>query len=143
MARGEVFVASTEFGTTRAITNTPQQERSVSFHKDGRTLLYTAERGDSWGLYETSIADESEPNFFAATKLKEEAVYQVATDSFQPIYSPDGKKIAFLSSSVFASVFTSVFLVFVDDASVCVLVFALVRTLVLALVFFTSGKKLR
>ena len=43
----------------------------------------------------------------------------------------------------YASVFTSVFLVFVDDASVRVLVFALVRTLVLALVFFTSGQKLR
>ena len=98
VARGEVFVASTEFGTTRAITNTPQQERSVSFHKDGRTLLYAAERGNSWGLYETSITDESEPYFFAATQLEEAVVHQVDTDSFQPIYSPDGKKIAFLSA---------------------------------------------
>jgi Tol biopolymer transport system component len=97
VARGEVFVASTEFKTTRAITNTPEQERSVSFHKDGTTLLYTAEREGSWGLYETSIADESEPYFFSATKFKEETVYLAKTDSFQPVYSPDGKKIAFLS----------------------------------------------
>ena len=98
IARGEVFVSSTEFRTTRAITNTPQQERSVSFHKDGKTLLYAAEREGHWGLYETSIKNESEPYFFAATTLKEEVVHLAGTDSFQPVYSPDGKKIAFLSN---------------------------------------------
>ena len=98
VARGEVFVASTEFKTTRAITNTPQQERSVSFHKDGKTLLYAAEREGHWGLYETSIKNESEPYFFAATTLKEEVVHLADSDSFQPVYSPDGKKIAFLSN---------------------------------------------
>ena len=98
VARGEVFVASTEFKTTRAITNTPQQERSVSFHKDGKTLLYAAEREGHWGLYETSIKNESEAYFFAATTLKEEVVHLADSDSFQPVYSPDGKKIAFLSN---------------------------------------------
>jgi tricorn protease len=97
VARGEVFIASTEFKTTRAITNTPQQERSVSFHKEGKTLLYTAERDGRWGLYETSIINEDEPYFFAATTLKEDVVHLTDTDSFQPVYSPDGKKIAFLS----------------------------------------------
>jgi|ETNmetMinimDraft_8_1059916.scaffolds.fasta_scaffold01028_3 Tol biopolymer transport system component/C-terminal processing protease CtpA/Prc len=97
VARGEVFIASTEFKTTRAITNTPQQERSVSFHKDGKTLLYAAERDGRWGLYETSIVNDDEPYFFAATTLKEEVVHLSDSDSFQPIYSPDGKKIAFLS----------------------------------------------
>ncbi len=97
VARGEVFVASTDFKTTRAITNTPQQERGVSFHKDGRTLLYTAERDGVWGLYETSISHEDEPYFFAATTLTEELLHSADTDSFQPVYSPDGKKVAFLS----------------------------------------------
>ncbi len=97
VARGEVFVASTEFNNTRLITNTPEQERSVSFHKDGRTLLYAAERDGVWGLYETSIVDESEPYFFAATTLEEKAIHKAKTDSFQPAYSPDGNKIAFLS----------------------------------------------
>ena len=97
VARGEVFVASTEFKTTRAITNTPEQERSVSFHKDGKTILYAAERDGRWGLYEASVANESEPYFFAATTLNEEKVHVADTDSFQPVYSPDGKKIAFLS----------------------------------------------
>ncbi len=98
VARGEVFVASTDFKTTRAITNTPQQERSVSFHKDGRTLLYTAERDGIWGLYEASIAHDDEPYFFAATTLNEDLLHSAETDSFQPVYSPDGKKVAFLSA---------------------------------------------
>ena len=97
VARGEVFVASTEFKTTRVITDTPEQERSVSFHKDGKTLLYAAERDGRWGLYETSIAHDDEPYFFAATTLNEEAIHVADSDSFQPVYSPDGKKIAFLS----------------------------------------------
>ncbi len=98
VARGEVFVASTEFKTTRAITNTPYQERSVSFHKDGKTLLYSAEKDGRWGLYETTIVNDNEPYFFAATVLKEQALHVADTDSFQPIYSPDGKKVAFLSA---------------------------------------------
>ena len=49
-------------------------------------------------LYETSIANESEPYFFAATTLKEEVVHLADSDSFQPVYSPNGKKIAFLAN---------------------------------------------
>ncbi len=98
IARGEVFVASTEFDTTRTITNTPGQERSVSFHKDGRTILYAAERNGRWGLYEATIEDESEPYFFASTSITEASLHIADTDSFQPLYSPDGKKVAFLSA---------------------------------------------
>ena len=44
--------------------------------------------------------------------------------------------VFFVNFMFYASVFTSVFLVFVDDASVCVLVFALVRTLVFLVFYF-------
>lgn len=98
VARGEVFVTSKEFNTTVRITNTPERERSVSFHKDGRTLLYTAERNGRWGLYETTIVNEEEPYFFAATAFEEVPLLVEDTDSFQPVYSPDGNKVAFLSS---------------------------------------------
>jgi Tol biopolymer transport system component/C-terminal processing protease CtpA/Prc len=98
IARGEVFVTSKEFKTTVRITNTPGMERGVSFHKDGRTLLYTAQRDGRWGLYETSLQNEDEPYFFAATTFEEQALLVTDTDSFQPVYSPDGEKVAFLSS---------------------------------------------
>jgi len=96
IARGEVFVASTEHGTTRRITNTPEQERSVSFSPDGRSLLYASERGSSWKLYRTDLTDKDEPNFFNATALKETPVLEGATEAFQPRFSPDGTEIAYL-----------------------------------------------
>lgn len=97
VARGEIFVTSRDFRTTVRITNTPEQERSVSFHKDGRTLLYAGERDGKWKLYESTIADKREKYFFTATKLEEKEIFSAKTESFQPLYSPDGKKIAFLA----------------------------------------------
>ncbi len=97
VARGEVFVTSTDFATTKRVTNTAEQERSVSFHKDGRTLLYTSSRDGMWKLYESSIVDDQEKYFFAATSLQEELLYSAKTESYQPKYSPDGNKVAFLA----------------------------------------------
>ncbi|HSM50663.1 MAG TPA: S41 family peptidase, partial [Thermoanaerobaculia bacterium] len=96
VARGEVFVASIEHGTTRRITNTPGQERSVSFSPDGKSLLYAGERGGSWNVYRTDRTDPEEPNFFNATALRETAVIATPAEEFQPAWSPDGKEVAYL-----------------------------------------------
>lgn len=95
--RGEVFVTSVEGNFTKRITNTPYQERSVSFSKDGRSIYYAAEHdGTGWDIMKTSIERKEEPFFFNATVLKTENVIQTALDEFQPLVSPDGKKIAYL-----------------------------------------------
>lgn len=97
VSRGEVFVVSRDFGTTVRITDTAEQERSISFSDDGRTLLYAGERDGKWRLYETSLNDPREKYFFTATKLEEKEVHSADNDSFQPLFSPDGKQIAFLA----------------------------------------------
>lgn len=94
--RGEVFVTSTDYNTTKRITNTPQQERSVSFSPDGRSLLYASERDSSWNIYQTSIVNDEEPYFQNATLLKEETVVATGYEEYQPAYSPDGKEVAYL-----------------------------------------------
>jgi len=94
--RGEVFVTSTDYNTTKRITNTPQQERSVSFSPDGRSVLYASERDSSWSIYQTSIVNEEEPYFPTATILKEEIVVATEKEEFQARYSPDGKEVAYL-----------------------------------------------
>ena len=94
--RGEIFVTATDFNTTRRITNTPQQERSVSFSPDGRSLLYASERDSSWNIYQTKIVNDDEPYFSNATLLKESIVIATEKEEFQPRYSPNGKEVAFL-----------------------------------------------
>jgi len=96
VVRGEVFVTSVEFATTKRITNTPEQERSVSFSPDGKSILYASERNGSWGIYETSLVFDDEDAFATATVLKEKVILANDKNTFQPEYSPDGKEIAFL-----------------------------------------------
>ncbi|MBI5915572.1 MAG: PD40 domain-containing protein, partial [Bacteroidetes bacterium] len=94
--RGEVFAASVKEGTTRRITDTPEQERSVSFSPDGRSILYAGERSGSWNVYQTSLTRDEEKFFFNSTILKETPVIASPTEEFQPAYSPDGKEVAYL-----------------------------------------------
>ncbi|MEM6360499.1 MAG: S41 family peptidase [Bacteroidota bacterium] len=94
--RGEVFVSSVDGGTTKRITNTPEQERSVSFSPDGRSIIYSGERNGSWNIYEVTLKDKNEPYFFAATLMEEKALVSTSAAEFQPVYSPDGKKVAYL-----------------------------------------------
>ena len=94
--RGDVFVTSVEYGTTKTVTATPWQERSISFSPDGKAILYAAEKGSSWSVYQTKLANDNEPFFYNSTVLKEEVVIETPQECFQPKFSPDGKEVAFL-----------------------------------------------
>jgi tricorn protease len=94
--RGDIFITSVDGATTKRITNTPFQERMVEFSPNGRSLLYSVEHEGSWDIEQVTIANKSEPYFFAATVLKTEPVIATEKDEFQGSYSPDGKKIAYL-----------------------------------------------
>ena len=104
ISRGEVFVSSIKEGTTKRITNSPEQERSVSFSPDGKSILYASERDGSWNLYQTKMARESEKYFFNSTILDEEVILESPYETFQPSYSPDGKEVAFLEERVILKV---------------------------------------
>lgn len=96
IVHGEVFVASVEFGQTKRITDTPEQERNLQFSTDGKKLLYSGERGGCWNIYEAIIVNANEKYFFDASQIKETTVISSGKESFQAQYSPDGKEIAFL-----------------------------------------------
>ncbi|MEX1003389.1 MAG: S41 family peptidase [Crocinitomicaceae bacterium] len=96
--RGEVFVTAIDYSSTKRITHTAEQERSVSFSPDGEAILYAAERNQSWNIYRTVHARESEKYFFNSTLLKEEELVNNGEETFQPLYSPDGKEVAFLEN---------------------------------------------
>ena len=58
VVRGEVFVTSVEYGTTKQITHTPEAEEGVSFGADNRTLVYASERDGISGLYTAKLSRE-------------------------------------------------------------------------------------
>ncbi|MBR3453448.1 MAG: PD40 domain-containing protein, partial [Muribaculaceae bacterium] len=97
IVRGEVFVTSVEYATTKRITNTPQAERGLSWGSDNRTLYYATERNGNWQLVEASIERKEDPNFPNATTIKEEILLPSTTvERAYPDVSPDGKKLAFI-----------------------------------------------
>ena len=96
--QGDVYVTSVEYGTTNRITNTPEQERSIQFAPNGRSIVYASERNGLWQIYQSSIAKASEKQFTYATEIKEEQLVKSNAASFQPQYSPDGKEVAFLEN---------------------------------------------
>lgn len=98
IVRGDVYVTSVDYETTRQITNTPQQERNLDFSPDGRHLVYAAERDGAWGIYQTHLVREEDKYFTYAPEIKEEALVVSGQPSFQPAYSPDGKEVAFLEN---------------------------------------------
>lgn len=94
--RGNVYVTSMDYATTKQITSTPEQERIVDFSPDGRTLVYDSEREGIWQLFTATIKNPDEENFTYATEIVEEPLYKTSVPAFQPAFSPDGKKVAFL-----------------------------------------------
>ncbi len=98
--RGEVFVSSVEDGVTKRVTNTPEQERSVSFSPDGRSLVYAGERNNSWNVYTATIEREEEKYFYASTIITEKVVADTEKEEFQPAFSPSGEEVAYLEERV-------------------------------------------
>lgn len=99
VVRGEVFVTSTEYGTTKQITHTPEAEEGVSFGADNRSLVYSSERNGIRNLYLARITRKADPNFPNATLIEEEPLLPSETvERSNPKFSPDGKEVAFIEA---------------------------------------------
>lgn len=96
--RGDVYVTSVEYKTTKQITDTPEQERDIDFSPDGRSIVYASERDGLWQIYQTSLVDKDDKMFTYANDFKEERLVNSSYTSFQPQYSPDGREVAFLQN---------------------------------------------
>jgi len=88
VARGEVFAASSKDGGEAArVTNTVAPESFAAWSPDSRKLVYASEREGRLQIFQYDFTTETETNL---TKTG---------DDFSPVYSPDGKFIAFIRSA--------------------------------------------
>ena len=94
--RGELFVTSTDYTTTKQITNTPEAERQPTWAADNRTIAYMSERNGKWNIYTATIEREEDPNFPNATTIVEKALFNDNVERTYPQFSPDGKELAFI-----------------------------------------------
>lgn len=96
ISRGEVFVTSVEYNTTKQITSTACEERGLTW-KDNRTIAYASERDGNWQLFTATIHRKEDQNFANATLIDEKPVLPSAdVERYAPKFSPDGKELAFI-----------------------------------------------
>ena len=94
--RGDVYTTTPDLTDTRRITFTPEQERDVSFGKDGHSLYYASERKGEWAVYKVELKNKKDGHFTFCSGFTEKRVSPEGEICFQPAASPDGKKLAYL-----------------------------------------------
>lgn len=96
VSRGDIFVTSVEYPTTKQITSTPQAEYDVTWAPDSRTIYYTSDRDGRKAIYKAEIGRKEDANFPNAAIVKETLVLGDADNDYSnPRISPDGKKMAY------------------------------------------------
>jgi len=85
VARGEIFVMSSEGGYARNITRTPWRERELCWDKNSRYLVYVSDVDANPDLYITSALGDEPPRRLTYSP----------EDERLPKFSPDGKWIAY------------------------------------------------
>jgi Tol biopolymer transport system component/C-terminal processing protease CtpA/Prc len=95
--RGEVFVTSAEYATTKQITKTAEAENFLAWSPDSKSLYYTSERDGKYNIYKAEMArPDDEANFANATLINETAMFKADKERMNPQISPDGKTMAFV-----------------------------------------------
>ncbi|MDE6458159.1 MAG: peptidase S41, partial [Muribaculum sp.] len=96
--RGELFVTSVDYKTTRQITHTAAAEKQITWAPGGRALVYVSERDGLPALYRAMIVRDDDLNFPNATLIDEQPLLPVdGVERTCPQYSPDGSELAFIA----------------------------------------------
>lgn len=94
--RGEVFITRNDKEDSKAtrITDGASRERDVEWLND-EILLFVSDRDGQNELYMASSADENETSLFNTLKIAVKRITNTQEEEFDPVVSPDGKKVAF------------------------------------------------
>ncbi|MBI1325638.1 PDZ domain-containing protein [bacterium] len=95
IAGGDVWVMDTELTEPRRVTATPEEERSVVFAPDGKSLVFVSETGGQIDLWRARRADESKA-WWENEKFTLDRITNDAESESDPRFSPAGGKLAFI-----------------------------------------------
>lgn len=84
-------------GLYRQVTATAGAEKNVAFSPDGSTLVYAAQRGHEWGIYGVDLQLDTISAPLALIYEEMELLVPEEGNVFQPKFSPDGSKLAFIA----------------------------------------------
>ena len=95
--RGELYATTTDDNkTTNRLTNTVATETEPVISPDGRMLVYVSERQGKWNLFYIELS-RRDKNFVECKKVVEKPLIQdTKYDRRTPLFSPDGKELAFI-----------------------------------------------
>jgi tricorn protease len=92
-AHGDIFTVAVKHGPTRDITNTPGvMEREPAWSPDGQSVAYFS---DESGLYNLHVAPQTGNAVAGLAPAKKFELSKEPTYYFDPMWSPDSKKLAF------------------------------------------------
>lgn len=93
--RGDIFVTSVEYPTTRQITETPQHEERPTWGSN-RVLYYSSDRDGHSNIYKATLSRKDDPDFPNAVAIRETPVFTDTIDRRHPQASPNGEKLAYI-----------------------------------------------
>ncbi len=94
--RGDVYVTSVEYPTTKQITNTPEAEGNVCWANDS-TLYFDSQADGPVNIYTATLGRAGEPDLAHATLIDLKPAFKADKHERQkPVVSPDGKSVAYL-----------------------------------------------
>ncbi len=97
VAFGEIFAmkASEEEPSAYRLTDTAAREEGIAWSPDAASLVFVSDRAGTRDLYRIRSTDEHEPRLARSLHLETERLTDDEQDDTNPVFSPDGERIAF------------------------------------------------